>query len=123
MSALEDLAQAVLDGRLKYDPPTGKIFVNKANATPPREDQLLASAAKLPATRKLEVLAAMGFTRFGADHQEDCPYNIDAGYRCNCVPPTSSWSAPEDVQIELKETWADRLEQAKKPRPIYEVER
>lgn len=122
MSALEKLAQAVLDGRVRQDAPTGRIIVKSAEPVQ-REDLLLSTARNLSPRRKLEILVAMGFVRQGDNHQSDCPYVLDSGYLCKCVPPPSWWHAPTDVQVFMRETWEDRLEAAKKPRPIYEVER
>lgn len=72
---------------------------------------------------KVRLIEALGFTRSGSDHQPDCPYALDAGLRCICVPPAPVWHAPQDVLAHLGETWEDRRKRADQPRPIPAVER
>lgn len=58
----------------------------------------------LPAAVKLELVKAMGFSRTWAEHTPECPYALDAGLRCNCVAPGTSFNPPRDVIEELGET-------------------
>jgi hypothetical protein len=75
----------------------------------------------LPAARKVAILTAMGFTPTGSSHQPDCPYTIDAGNKCNCVPPATMWAQPRDVDAHRGETYEERRDAPRQPIP--EVER
>lgn len=88
----------------------------------PQSAEEIGPFGKLTPERKLKVLKAMGFQAYRDDHQPDCEYAIDAGNRCQCVRPATSWSAPHDVVVAMHETYDERKAD-KTPRPIYESER
>lgn len=75
----------------------------------------------MTAEEKVAALDAMGFTPLGSDHQPDCPYALDPGLRCNCVPPATVWAQPHDVDVLRGETWEQR--KAAPRRRIPDVER
>lgn len=68
----------------------------------------------LPPEEKVRIIEAMGFTPFRDSHQPECPKVWDRGLICNCVPPTTVWGPPTDVQVLRKETWEDRLQQVRR---------
>lgn len=72
-------------------------------------DDLLAHAKTLPPEVKIQLIKAMGFTAMGDDHDTDCVGRPGSGFVCNCVPPATWWTAPNDVDVHRKETWEDRL--------------
>lgn len=76
--------------------------------------------ANLSPEEKVRLIEEMGFTRTGSSHQPDCPYAIDAGFKCNCVPPAPEWSAPNDVLEHLGETYEERRTRPRKPIPAVE---
>lgn len=69
---------------------------------------------------KVRMIEAMGFTRRGSSHQPDCPYALDAGNRCNCVPPAPEWGAPQDVLVLLGETYEQRRDRPRQRIPDVE---
>lgn len=73
---------------------------------------LVALAKDMPADRKVELIKAMGFQPIGSDHTADCPYAVDPGLICQCVPPATQWAQPRDVDELRGETWEQRREQA-----------
>lgn len=75
---------------------------------------LFAQARNLPPALKVQLVEAMGFTPKGSAHDNDCPAPHMRGIRCNCVPPATVWSAPNDVDVHRKETWEDRLALARR---------
>lgn len=77
----------------------------------------------LPPTVKLELVEAMGFSRVWTEHQPECPYAIDAGMRCNCIPPGTSFHPPHDVVKELHETYEELRQRPKSLRRIPPIER
>jgi hypothetical protein len=83
-------------------------------------EALIAAIAALSPEEKIALFKGLGMSRVGDNHQPDCGPPAETGIRCNCVPPASSWSHPEDVEVFLKETWEDRLERAKKREAYYE---
>lgn len=60
-------------------------------------DKSEGSLAALDPAEKVRMIEAMGFTPMGSSHQPDCPYALDAGLVCICVPPATVWNAPDDV--------------------------
>lgn len=94
-------------------------------ARPTNWDELMAQAKSLPAQFKVDMITAMGFTPIGSDHTDSCPYAIDSGLVCNCVPPSTMWAQPNDVDELRGETWEQRRERAVNgpPRRIPAVER
>lgn len=58
--------------------------------------------------RKVEIITAMGFTPIGEDHLPDCPFMADSGNRCNCVPHSTMWGQPADVDEHRGETYEQR---------------
>jgi hypothetical protein len=81
-------------------------------AAPANWEDLLAQAKNLPAQLKVDALKAMGFNPVGSDHTAECPYVLDSGYVCNCVPPATMWAQPKDVDELRGETWEQRRERA-----------
>lgn len=69
---------------------------------------------------KVRMIEAMGFTRRSSSHQPDCPYALDAGNRCNCVPPAPEWGAPQDVLVHLGETYEKRRRRPRQRIPAVE---
>jgi hypothetical protein len=68
---------------------------------------------RLAPEEKVRIVEAMGFVAFRDPHQPECPIVWDSGLLCNCVPPTTTWGPPPDVQVLRKETWEDRTRQAR----------
>jgi len=129
MTALENLAQAILDGRVSFDaaqhsdgPNLQSYWINVLPGPTPETTPVPAVEGLSP-LQKVALIEAMGFQRVGSDHQPDCAYAQDEGLVCACVPPADTYSMPDDVEKFLNQDWDSRLESAKSPRPISEAER
>lgn len=109
------VAQSVTDihGRMQSAQMRLGRSLRGSGSTPDTDD--LSWAKELPAEKKVALLKAMGFSPMGADHQDDCiRYTHGSGFRCGCVPPSTSWSQPGDVDVFRRETWEDRKALAEK---------
>lgn len=73
-------------------------------------DDLKTIVASLTGEQKVALVKAMGFRPMGDDHDHDCVRRTHgSGFRCNCVPPATTWGQPRDVDVFRKETWDERL--------------
>jgi hypothetical protein len=75
-------------------------------------NELFETVKALSPEQKVRLFGFLGMHRMSDSHQPDCP--VGNGGRCNCVPPESMWTHPQDVEVYLEETWEQRLAYAKK---------
>jgi hypothetical protein len=55
--------------------------------------------------KKLKILEEMGFSENPPDeHASNCPDRQDDAFRCDCIPPTTSFKAPLDVKAYMGES-------------------
>lgn len=74
----------------------------------------------LDPAQKLHILKEMGFREDGPlEHAVNCVSRQGSGLRCTCLPGTTSFKAPADVQRYMGETMEARQEFGEK-RQAYE---
>lgn len=92
----------------------------QAATTPPSgavAEISLGFGTSTPAELKVALVRAMGFTPMRDPHDYSCPQAMaddgeeeeeETGYLCQCVPPATRWSQPQDVDELRGETWEQR---------------
>jgi hypothetical protein len=75
-------------------------------------NELFEAVKALPPEQKVRLFGFLGMLRVGDSHQPECP--VSNSMDCNCVPPESTWTHPEDVEVYLEDTWEQRLAYAEK---------
>jgi hypothetical protein len=73
-------------------------------------NKLFEAVKALPPEQKVRLFGFLGMHRIGGDHDPACP--ADRTFSCNCVPPESTWTHPQGVDVYLEDTWEDRLKVA-----------
>jgi len=83
------------------------------------KEELFQAVKGLAAEEKVELFKSLGMSRVGEDHQPDCLkfHGVD----CNCIPPGSMWTHPKDVEVFLKETYADLCAEAERRQRIIKA--
>jgi hypothetical protein len=121
VTSTDRLAQAIMQGRLSIKPwADGEWLFVVDDEAKDEGDKFLDQCRALEPADKIAALEAMGFTPIGSSHRYDCPYSIDAGNRCNCVPDPTMWSPPHDVLVYTNQTYDERRRAPREPIPDVE---